>query len=214
MAVVKQYSIFLLGLTFMALGIDLIVKSDLGTTPISSLPYVWSLAFPWTLGEFNFAVSFSFFLVQLLLLGRAFPRVQWLQLPMTFIFCLFIDLFMDMLANFHPEGYVLRFIVLLAGCLAMGIGVTCELVGKVVMLPGEGAVKVISDRWHWDFGKVKIAFDWTLVGLAAVSSLVFFQTVEGIREGTLISAFTTGLLVKCFMYFIMKSVFAHRLRQV
>lgn len=213
MVIVKQYVTFLLGLIFMSLGIDLIVKSDLGTTPISSLPYVWSLAFPLTLGEFNFIISSIFVLIQIVLLRKKFAPIQWLQFPMTFLFCFFIDLFMNALVSFHPQGYGLRFFVFLIGCLAMGVGVTCQLVGRVVMLPGEGMVKAIADTWKWEFGKVKIAFDWTLVLLAVCSSLFFFQQVAGIREGTLISAFTTGILVRVFMYFIMKYVFIHHLHE-
>ena len=54
---IKRYGIFLIGLTFMSLGIVLIIKSALGTSPISSVPYVLSLALPFTVGQFNFAVS-------------------------------------------------------------------------------------------------------------------------------------------------------------
>ena len=43
---IKRYGIFLIGLTFMSLGIVLIIKSALGTSPISSVPYVLSLALP------------------------------------------------------------------------------------------------------------------------------------------------------------------------
>lgn len=45
---IKRYGIFLIGLTFMSLGIVLIIKSALGTSPISSVPYVLSLALPFT----------------------------------------------------------------------------------------------------------------------------------------------------------------------
>ena len=39
----KKYSVFILGLYFLAVGIVLIVRSALGTTPISSVNYVLSL---------------------------------------------------------------------------------------------------------------------------------------------------------------------------
>lgn len=48
---IKRYGIFLIGLTFMSLGIVLIIKSALGTSPISSVPYVLSLALPFTVGQ-------------------------------------------------------------------------------------------------------------------------------------------------------------------
>lgn len=198
----KRYCIFLLGLTFMALGIVLIIKSVLGTSPISSVPYILSLALQLTVGEFNFIVSFIMFLLQPIILGRRFEWIQLLQIPMTFIFCAFIDVFMYLFSWISPNLYYEHLIVLFLGCLSMGIGVTCQLVGRVVMLPGEGLVNAIATHWHLDFGKTKIVFDWTLVSIAALSSLYFFGQVEGIREGTLISAFSTGCLVRCFMYLL------------
>ena len=204
MSVAKRYLVFLIGLTFMALGIVLIIKSALGTSPISSVPYILSLEFPFTVGEFNFVFSTMMFLLQPLILGKRFERVQILQVPMTFIFCAFIDFFMYIFAGLVPQAYYQHLIVLFLGCLSMGIGVTCELLGRVVMLPGEGLVYSIVTRWKLDFGRTKVIFDGSLVAVAALLSLYYFGEVLGIREGTLISAFSTGVLVKFFMNMLLK----------
>lgn len=201
---VKRYGIFLIGLTFMSLGIVLIIKSVLGTSLISSVPYVLSLALPFTVGQFNFVFSSLMFILQPIILRNKFEWVQILQVPMTFIFCAFIDLFMYIFAWLHPQAYYQHIFVLLIGCICMGIGVTCQLLGRVVMLPGEGLVNAIATRWKLDFGKIKVIFDWSLVAMAAVISLYYFGTIEGIREGTLVSAFATGMLVKFFMNMLLK----------
>ena len=44
--VFKRYLVFVIGLYFLAAGIVLIVRSALGTTPISSINYVLSLNSP------------------------------------------------------------------------------------------------------------------------------------------------------------------------
>ncbi len=44
----KRYVIFLIGLFVNSLGVSLITKASLGTSPISSIPYVLSLSFPFT----------------------------------------------------------------------------------------------------------------------------------------------------------------------
>ena len=41
----KRYVIFLIGLFVNSLGVSLITKASLGTSPISSIPYVLSLKF-------------------------------------------------------------------------------------------------------------------------------------------------------------------------
>ena len=49
----KRYIIFFIGLYINSLGVALITKASLGTSPISSIPYVLSLNFPFTLGNFT-----------------------------------------------------------------------------------------------------------------------------------------------------------------
>ena len=172
---IKRYGIFLIGLTFMSLGIVLIIKSALGTSPISSVPYVLSLALPFTVGQFNFAVSSLMFILQPIILRNKFEWVQILQVPMTFIFCAFIDLFMYIFSWLHPQAYYQHILVLLIGCICMGIGVTCQLLGRVVMLPGEGLVNAIATHWKLDFGKIKVIFDWSLVAIAGGLSFIFLE---------------------------------------
>ena len=55
----KRYIIFLIGLFVNSLGVSLITKANLGTSPISSIPYVLSLNFPLTLGNFTIIFSYS-----------------------------------------------------------------------------------------------------------------------------------------------------------
>ena len=49
----KRYIIFIIGLYINSFGVSLITKAALGTSPISSIPYVLSLNFPFTLGQFT-----------------------------------------------------------------------------------------------------------------------------------------------------------------
>ena len=90
----KRYLIFLVGLFVNSLGVSLITKANLGTSPISSIPYVLSLNFPFTLG--NFTIFFSIFLIvlQLIILRKNFKLEHILQIPVSIIFGYFIDLTM------------------------------------------------------------------------------------------------------------------------
>lgn len=85
MSVVSRWLLFLVALWIQSAGIVLVVKSFLGTSPISSLPYVMSETFPFTFGETTFAVNMVFLLGQMLILKKKFPKVQLLQAPMTMI---------------------------------------------------------------------------------------------------------------------------------
>lgn len=95
-------------------------------------------------------------------------------------FCAFIDLFMYIFSWFHLQAYYQHILILLICCIHMGIGVTCQLLGRVVMLLGEGLVNAIATYWKLDFGKIKVIFDWSFVAIAGRLSLYYFSTIEGI----------------------------------
>ena len=95
MSMFTRYILFIVAVIVQASGIALVVKSLLGTSPISSLPYVISLASPFTLGQMTFAINMLMVLGQYLLLRSAFDNIQFLQIPVTLIFSWFIDFFMN-----------------------------------------------------------------------------------------------------------------------
>ncbi len=88
----KRYLIFLIGLFINSLGVSLITKADLGTSPISSVPYVLSLNFPFTLGQFTIVFSLVLILIQFLILRKNFRLEHLLQIPVSVLFGYFIDL--------------------------------------------------------------------------------------------------------------------------
>ena len=66
----KRYIFLCFGLALMALGIGFSVKAKLGTSPISSLPYVVSLFSPFTIGQATIAMHCVFIAMQIALLRR------------------------------------------------------------------------------------------------------------------------------------------------
>ena len=192
----KRYLIFLVGLFVNSLGVSLITKANLGTSPISSIPYVLSLNFPFTLG--NFTIFFSIFLIvlQLIILRKNFKLEHILQIPVSIIFGYFIDLTMILFSWVNPEAYVMKIVYLLIGCLILGVGVYMEVLADVVMLPGESFVRAIVLTWKTNFGTTKIFFDVSMAVIAAVLSFVFAGRLDGVREGTVIAALLVGFIAR------------------
>ena len=195
----KRYLIFTIGILVQSAGIALVVKSLLGTSPISSLPYVLSLAYPFTLGQTTFVVNMAFLVGQIALLRHRFNSVQLFQIPVTLVFAFFIDVSMALLENVVPELYLAKMAVLLLGAAFVALGVSLQVIAHVLMLAGEAIVQAISQVFRFDFGWVKTAFDCTLVASAALFSFTQLGTIEGIREGTLISALVTGSIARFFI---------------
>ena len=192
----KRYLIFLVGLFVNSLGVSLITKANLGTSPISSIPYVLSLNFPFRLG--NFTIFFSIFLIvlQLIILRKNFKLEHILQIPVSIIFGYFIDLTMILFSWVNPEAYIMKIVYLLIGCLILGVGVYMEVLADVVMLPGESFVRAIVLTWKTNFGTTKICFDVSMSVIAAVLSFVFAGRLAGGREGTVIAALLVGFIAR------------------
>ena len=196
METLKRYLIFLVGLFVNSLGVSLITKANLGTSPISSIPYVLSLDFPFTLG--NFTIFFSIFLIvlQLIILRKNFKLEHILQIPVSIIFGYFIDLTMILFSWVNPEAYIMKIVYLLIGCLILGVGVYMEVLADVVMLPGESFVRAVVLTWKTNFGTTKICFDVSMSVIAAVLSFVFAGRLAGVREGTVIAALLVGFIAR------------------
>ena len=192
----KRYLIFLVGLFVNSLGVSLITKANLGTSPISSIPYVLSLNFPFTLG--NFTIFFSIFLIvlQLIILSKNFKLEHILQIPVSIIFGYFIDLTMILFSWVNPEAYIMKIVYLLIGCLILGVGVYMEVLADVVMLPGESFVRANVLTWKTNFGTTKICFDVSMSVIAAVLSFIFAGRLAGVREGTVIAALLVGFIAR------------------
>lgn len=61
----------------------LMTKASLGTSPISSIPYVLSLNFAFTLGNFTIFFSVLLILLQILILRKNFKLENILQIPVS-----------------------------------------------------------------------------------------------------------------------------------
>lgn len=75
------------------------------------------------------------------------------------------------------------------------MGVVLELKPNVAIMSAEGFVKYAARRYNKDFGRLKVIFDVTLVSSALLLGLACSGHIEGVREGTVIAALSTGFIV-------------------
>lgn len=88
----------LAGIAVMGLGIDIVVKADLGNSPISATPNVLSIGFTMvSFGTFMLGWQCFLVLVQIALLRREFRLVDLWQIPISVFFGVCIDAFMALL---------------------------------------------------------------------------------------------------------------------
>ncbi len=201
---VWQHLLLLFSLYLMTLGVSLCVRSSLGSSVISALPFVFSLAGPaggvpgWTIGGYTIAMNFILVFCQVMILRRRFEPMQLFQLVIGFVFGWLIDINMALTGAMESAVMPLQMLEQFAGCTIMGVGIAFEVRCGSVTMPGEGISITISQVTGRPFAKVKIWVDTTLVALAVASCYLFFGSWQWnvIGLGTLFAMVYVGMVVR------------------
>ena len=195
--IAKRYLLLLAGLSIMAFGVAFSIKASLGTSPISSVPYVVSLFAPLTVGTATIVMHCVFILLQILILRRNYHPIQLMQLPVAVFFGYLTDFGVWAVRGIHCSTYWQQWIVCLIGILLVAAGVSLEVKAGVVVLAGEGVVLAICKvLTKIKFGYMKVGFDVTLVVIACILSFTFTGHLQWVREGTVAAALLVGLIAK------------------
>ena len=195
--ILKRYLLLLVGLSIMAFGVAFSIKASLGTSPISSVPYVVSLFTSLTVGTATITMHCVFILLQILILRKNYHPIQLMQLPVAFFFGYLTDFGVWAVRGIHCDTYWQQWLVCLAGILLVAVGVSFEVKAGVIVLAGEGVVLAICKVFpKGKFGYMKVGFDVTLVIIACILSLSFTGQLQGVREGTVAAALLVGMLAK------------------
>ena len=196
----KRYILFIISLFVVALGVAVTKKAELGVSPTSSVSNVLSLKFTsLSLGNWLFIWNLILIAGQVLILRKNFQLIQMLQIPLSFLFGYFTDFGMWLVSFIEVDAYILRILLVVLGTVILAWGVSLAVIANVVMNSAEAFIKEISYTTGKQFGNLKIAFDCTCVVLTILLSLIFFDfTIKGTREGTIIAAIFTGMIVKFF----------------
>ena len=185
--------ILIAGLLFLAFGVALSIKSGLGVSPSSSFSYLMSEIFPVSMGTVTILVNIGYMLVQVVLLGKDYKVENLLQLVAVFLFGYFTDFTNSLLSSVSVDAYWLRLAVCILSCALMGFGLYLEINARLLTMPSEGALSLISRKTGKEFGAIKIINDCSFVTVSLIISLVVLKKVIGIREGTFLAAILVGL---------------------
>lgn len=195
--IIKRYLLLLAGLAVMAFGVAFSIKASLGTSPISSVPYVVSLFTPLTVGTATITMHCVFILLQILILRKNYHPIQLMQLPVAFFFGYLTDFGVWAVQGITCNTYWQQWLICLIGILLVSVGVSLEVKAGVVVLAGEGVVLAVCKVLpKVKFGYMKVGFDVTLVVIACILSIVFTGRLQGVREGTVAAALLVGLIAK------------------
>lgn len=192
-SIFSRLSIYILGVFFLGYGIVLCVKCEMGVSPINSIPYVISHFIPLTLGT----LSLFFYLVNILFQLLISPRKCYsgilLQLPISLIFGLVIDLWDSLIPA--CETFFGRCTFLCGSLFFTALGIMLIVNARLVPDPPTGTVQAISRATKKNLGTVKIVYDISCVGISLLISVLFAHRNIGFGFATLASALCVGRIL-------------------
>lgn len=199
-----QHLLLLVSLFVMTFGVALCVRSMLGSSVISVLPYVFESAGAGglvprlTIGQYTYLMNALLVVGQVCVLRRQFEPVQLFQLLVGFVFGSLIDVNMLLTTWLVPMEMWQKVATQVAGCTVLGSGIALEVRCGSVTMPGEGFPVAISRVTGVEFPKVKICVDVALVLLGIASMYCFFGAWQWfiVGFGTLFAMFYVGYVVK------------------
>ena len=195
---IKRLVVYLIGVYFTAVAIAISKMTPLGISPNSSLPNEISLILDANLGLVTAIVFASFVFIQWILLGKDFKVINFIQVLLSIIYGFFVNSAVALVNRVLPpcDTYLLQIIYTLVSAVLLGASVKVYLAPKVMALPAEGLAQAVAQRFKIPFPTAKNVCDITIVTISVILSFVYFGTLYGIREGTIIHAILVGRSVK------------------
>lgn len=187
---------YFVGLFIMTIGIAISVKSDLGVSPVSSIPYTLTVCWGVEMGKATILFHCVLIVIQMLILRKNFKLKSLLQLPVGIVFGYFTT-FCNSLAERLPatDNFFIRILMILISVVLVAIGIFMYLPVDIMPLAGEGVMQAVADTLKMEFSKVKVAFDVTMVIISLVTCLIVLHTMGSVGVGTVIAALLVGVVI-------------------
>lgn len=177
------------GVIFVALGVSICSKADLGVSMIAAPAFVISEAIS-TLIQ-GFSVGVTEYVIQgimLVALCVIVGRFNWrylLAFAVAVIYGYTLDLFLWLLSAVEFDTVWLRWIMLLIGDVITAFGVACFFRTYMPLQVYELFVAEVSDRFSIQITRVKLFFDISLLIISIILAIVLFLDVKSFDWSTI-----------------------------
>lgn len=194
---VKRVLLYCTGLMVLAFGIAISINSNLGISPVSSLPYVVSLILDTNMSKGIIIVYTISVLLQILILRKEFKPINLFQLLITVFFGYFTDFARFVIGDFVIPTYFGKIAMILISTVLVASGLCLYINAKLISMPIESLIQAVAYKiTKKPFHDTKVIIDSSMVIIAIGLSLTFLGRLEGVREGTIISAILVGKCMK------------------
>ena len=173
---------WLFGLVFVALGVAICSKANLGVSMIAAPTFVIHEALENISSFFSLGVTeYLFQGITLILLCIIVQRFNWrylLAFAVAVLYGYLLDLWVLILGSDPFEGVALRWVMLIIGDTCTAFGVACFFRTYMPLEAPELVVSEISDRYKRDIGIVKWGIDFIYLFTSFGLALELFRDVD------------------------------------
>lgn len=200
-----RWTIYIVGLLILALGIVLNTKTLLGVSPIISVPFVISQVWGLNLANLTFICYVIFVIAQFVIKGKHAQKRDLLQIAVSLLVTRVMDVYSSLI-TVVPETLVQKLLLLALAVVLTGIGLTMSVLMDLVPNPGDGIVQAISWRSGKSMGFAKNCFDIGMVVTTFIIGAVTGNWFVGIGLGTLVTMVGVGRVVAVFQHFCREKI--------
>lgn len=185
------------GLIIMTFGVAISVKSDMGVTPISSIPYTMTVVSGMDLGIATIIFSVFMVLLQIVFLGQQYKIINLLQIPVGILFGIFLTLSGKVIMYLpDPGNLIIRIILMLVSTVFVAVGVFLYVPAGFIPLAPEGFLLALSKVTKLKISTAKIISDVTMVFISLGTCLMVIHSLGSVGIGTIVAALLVGSEVK------------------
>lgn len=185
---------YVLGFFIMTLGIAISVKSNLGVSPVSSIPYTITCVIGLEMGKATILFHIALVFIQIIIMRKDFKVINLLQILVGVLFG-YLTTFGNWLMSFVdlPNSMLIRVLMMLVSTFFIALGLFFYVPTNLMPLAGEGTMLCISEKFGFEFSNVKICFDVSMVAISLIMCLIVLNTMGSVGIGTVMAAFLVGI---------------------
>ena len=192
----KRIIIYVIGIVILACGITMNTKTNLGVSPVISVPYNITQVLGLPLGLPVFVYYAFLIFLQYVLLPKEFTFKKFLQIICALLTSACVQVFDIVLPS--TNVWPLRILMLAVAILLTGLGMCITVGMDIVPNPADGLASDIGKKIGKDMGLGKNILDAVSIVVAIIIGLVCRGSLLGIGIGTVIAVIFTGRTVALF----------------
>ena len=182
--------LWLLGIIFVAFGVAICSKANLGVSMIAAPAFIIYEAITplWS----GFSVGMTEYLIQgiiLIVLCIIIRKFRWtflLAFLVALVYGYTLDLFIWVLKDVNFDAVWLRWLMLLVGDVIVAFGVACFFKTYMPLQVYELFVSEISKKFSINIPKVKMLFDYSLLAISLILAFTLFGDVKTFDWSTIV----------------------------